>query len=310
MEPNVHYWDGAPKVSLQEPIILDPNTRQAEFTSGQLDLMRKLQVGDMVTDRADPRLGKSVKVWPRAGVYYLALNQNVYKPFADVRVRQAFAYATDKQKLDQVVTGGAYPIAYDLLPPGIIGDDPNYRGLPYDPVKARALLAQAGYPNGRGLPPLDITCNEKDPLSNKTVDLLRQMYSQTLGVAVTEHSMEFGALIANEDKNTTLPAYYLGWYSDYLDPQDFYSLLLSSTSPENHTGYHNAVLDTLCARADVEQNQTLRLALYRQAAQIAGQDVPRIPLYIGVDPELVSPRVHGLEDCLNGHLPFKHVSLE
>ncbi len=309
MEPNAHYWDGPPKVHLAEHVILDPNTRHSEFVNGQLDLMRKLTIGDMVTDKADARVKGAVKVWPRAGVYYLALNQNVYKPFGDVRVRQAIAYATDKKKLADVVTGGVYPIAYDLLPTGIPGTDPNFRGLPYDPAKGRQLLAEAGYPGGKGLPPLDMMGNEKDPLTQKTIDLLRQMYAQNLGITINERQMEFGALIAGEDNNKTLPSYYLGWYADYLDPQDFYSLLLGSKSTANHTGYANPKLDALCAQADVEQNAAKRMALYRQAAQIAGDDVPRIPLYIGVDPELVSPRVHGIDDCLMGHLPYKHVTV-
>ncbi len=309
MEPNAHYWGGAPKVHLVEKVILDPNTRHSEFVNGQLDLMRKLTIGDMVTDKADARVKDSVKVWPRAGMYYLALNQNVYKPFNDVRVRQAFAYATDKKKLVDVASGGVYPIAYDLLPPGIPGTDPNFRGLPYDPAKARQLLAAAGYPNGKGLPPLDIMGNEKEPLTQKTIDMLRQMYAQNLGVTINEHQMEFGALIAGEDNNKTLPSFFLGWYADYLDPQDFYSLLLSTQSVENHTGYSNPQLDALCAQADVEQDSTKRMALYRQAAQIAGNDVPRIPLYIGVDPELISAHTRGIEDCLMGHLPFKHVTV-
>ncbi len=309
MEPNAHYWGGAPAVSLRERVVLDPGTRHSLFASGDVDLMRKLQIGDMSADQSDPHLKSSVKVWPRAGVYYLALNQNVYKPFRDVRVRQAFAYATDKEKLQKVVTGSTYPIAQDLLPPGIPGSDPNFAGLPLDVAKARTLLAAAGYANGRGLPPLDISGNEKEPLTQKTIDVLRQMYHDALGVAINEHQMEFGALISAEDRNNALPSYFLGWYADYLDPQDFYSLLLASNSPENHTGYHNAQLDALCARADTEQNNTTRMALYRQAARIAADEVPRIPLYIGVDPELVSARVSGIDDCLMGHLPFKHVTL-
>lgn len=310
MEPNGHYWGGVPKVHLAERIILDPNTRHSEFVNGQLGLMRKLTIGDMVTDKADARTKGSVKIWPRAGMYYVALNQNVYKPFGDVRVRQAFAYATDKKKLADVVTGGVYPIAYDLLPPGIPGTDPNFRGLPYDPAKAKALLTEAGFPNGKGLPPLEMMGNEKEPMTQKTIDMLRQMYAQNLGVTINEHQMEFGALVAGEDNNKTLPSYFLGWYADYLDPQDFYSLLLGSKSTANHTGYADPKFDALCAQADVEQDVAKRMALYRQAAQIAGDDVPRIPLYIGVDPELVSPHVHGIEDCLMGHLPFKHVTID
>lgn len=310
MDAFMGYWGGAPKIAGQvQRILLDPTTRHAEFADGQIDIMRGLQVGDLDSDRKDPKLKDQIKIWPRAGINYLGLNETAYPPFKDPRVRQAFAYATDKKKIVDVVTEGVYPAAPDLLPQGIPGGDPNYKGLPYDPEKAKSLLAAAGFPGGRGLPPLEIYGNEKNPLSEKTVDVLRQMYSQTLGVPVTVRQMELGSMIAAINKNTSVPCFVLGWYADYLDPQDFYSLLLSSQSPENHTGYHNPAFDALCTRADTERNPATRTALYRKAAQIAGAAPDRIPLYYAVDPELVSPRVQGLDDCLMGHLPYKRVTL-
>ena len=310
MDANPHYWAGAPKISGQvQRVLLDPGTRHAEFASGRIDIMRGLQVGDLDSDRKDPSLKDKVKIWPRAGVNYLGLNEVSYAPFKDPRVRQAFAYATDKKKITAVVTEGVYPSAPDLLPAGIPGGDPAYQGVPYDPEKAKALLAAAGFPGGRGLPPLEIYGNEKNPLSEKTVDVLRQMYTQTLGVTVNVRQMELGSLIAAINKNTAVPCFVLGWYADYLDPQDFYTLLLSSKSPENHTGYHDAAFDALCARADVERNPAARTALYRRAARMEGDQPGRIPLYYAVDPELISARVHGLDDCLMGHLPYKRVIL-
>ena len=185
MDANPHYWDGAPKIAGQvQRVLLDPTTRHAEFADGQIEVMRGLQVGDLDSDRKDPKLKDRIKIWPRAGINYLGLNEAVYPPFKDPRVRQAFAYATDKQKIISVVTEGVYPAAPDLLPQGIPGGDPNYKGLPYDPDKAKQLLAAAGFPGGRGLPPLEIYGNEKNPLSEKTVDVLRQMYTTTLGVPI------------------------------------------------------------------------------------------------------------------------------
>lgn len=311
MDANPRYWGGAPKIAGQvERVVIDAGTRHQLFVRGDIDVMRGLQPGDIEADRKDASLKDSVKFWPRAGVYYLALNQNAYAPFGDPRVRAAFAYATDKRKIVSVVTQGVYPPAPDLLPHGIPGGDPALQGLPYDPAKAKALLAQAGHPNGAGLPPLEIYCQEKDPQTEKTVDVLRQMYTQTLGVPVSIRQLEFGSLIAAENKNTEAPSYFLGWYADYLDPQDFYSLLLGSRSPENHTGYHDSRVDALCARADTERDPAARAALYGQVARIIAASPPRIPLYFAVDPELVSPRVHGLDDCLMGHLPFKRVTLK
>ena len=305
------YWGGAPRVDRQvERVVIDAGTRHELFARGDIDIMRGLQIGDLSADRKDAALKGSVKIWPRAGVYYFALNQRAYAPFNDPRIRQAFAYATDKAKIAAVVTEGVYPVAPDLLPRGIPGGDPSVQGLPYDPAKARALLAESGHANGAGLPPLEVYCQEKDPQTQKTVDVLRQMYTQTLGVPVSIRQLEFGSLITAENKNTVAPSFFLGWYADYLDPQDFYSLLLASASPENHTGYHNPQVDALCARADAERDPKTRAALYGQVARIVGAEPPRLPLYYAVDPELVNPRVGGLDDCLMGHLPFKHVTLK
>ena len=311
MDANPVYWGGAPKISGQVmSVILNPGTRHEEFAAGKLDIMRGLQVGDQQTDLTDPVLKPQIKVWPRAGINYFALNEDVYAPFKDPRVRAAFAYATDKQKISTVVTQGVYPVAPDLLPTGIPGGDPHFRDLPYDPVKAKALLAAAGFPNGQGLPPLEIYSTEKNPLAQKTMDILRQMYSQNLGVTVNERQMELGSMIAAQNKNTIIPSFVLAWYADYLDPQDFYSLLLSTHSPENHTGYSDPQFDALCARADIERDPAKRTALYRQAALISGAAPPRIPLYYAVDPELIGSRVHGIDDCLMGHLPYKRVTLQ
>ncbi len=309
-DANPAYWDGAPKISGQVMrVILNAGTRHEEFAAGNLDIMRGLVIGDLQSDKNDPAVKSEIKIWPRAGINYFALNEDVYPPFKDPRVRAAFAYATDKQKISEVVTQGIYPVAPDILPLGIPGGDPGFQALPYDPAKAKALLAAAGYPGGKGLPPLDVYATEKVPLAQKTVDILRQMYAQNLGVTVNERQMEQGSLIALVDKNNSVPSFVFGWYADYLDPQDFYSLLLSSKSAENHTGYADPQFDSLCARADVERNPQKRTALYQQAARIAGLAPPRIPLYYAVDPELISSRVSGLDDCLMGHLPYKRVVL-
>ena len=310
-DANPSYWDGAPKIAGQVmSVILNPGTRHEEFVAGNLDIMRGLQVDDLQSDKTDSALKSQIKIWPRAGINYFALNEDVYAPFKDPRVRAAFAYATDKQKIIQVVTKGVYPVAPDILPAGIPGGDPHFKDIPYDPARAKALLAAAGYPNGKGLPPLDIYATEKNPLGQKTMDILRQMYAQNLGVTVNERQMEQGSLIAAIDKNTSTPSFVLAWYADYLDPQDFYTLLLSSKSPENHTGYADPQFDALCARADVERDPAKRTALYRQAAQLSSLAPPRIPLYYAVDPELISSRVSGLYDCLMGHLPYKRVALK
>jgi len=111
------------------------------------------------------------------------------------------------------------------------------------------------------------------------------------------------------EDSQTLPMYHIRWSADYLDPQDYYSILLRTGSPEDHVGYSNPTYDRLCDQADTSGSPKERMKLYRQAAAIVANEVPMIPLYYQKDVELVQPRVHGLDDCLMGHLPYKHVVL-
>jgi oligopeptide transport system substrate-binding protein len=306
---NAGYWDGAPKIAgIERPVIIDSGTRYDEYVRGDIDMLPFLSPGDLETDSKDPALKDQVRLYPRASTYYLGLNQKAFPAFADVRVRQALAYATDKAKIVNVVFAGKRDVAQDILAEGIPGFDPKFQGLPYDPAKAKALLAAAGHPNGVGLPPIPLYYRQGQPELEKTVGLIQQMWSDTLGLQVKPQVTEWGALLDREDKGS-LECYHIRWAADYLDPQDFYSLLLHTNGPENHVAYSNPKFDALCDTADVSQNPAQRRALYRQAARIAADEVPLIPLYYQQDVELMKPYVSGLEDGLMGHLPYKHLTL-
>ena len=305
---NPAYWGGPPKLAGQErPIIKDAGTRHDEYVAGQLDIVDEAK-GDLDADEKDATLRDQIKYWPRAATYYLGLNPKTFPAFADVRVRQALAYATDKKRLQSVVLRGKLDIAEDLISVGIPGFDPQFKGIPYDPAKARALLAEAGYPGGKGFPVINITFRESYPDLSKTVDLLRDMWQTNLGISVEPKIMEWAVLQDREHSNA-LDCYHIRWAADYLDPQDFYSILLRSNGGENHVSYSNPRFDALCDKADVEQNPEVRRGLYRQAARIAADEVPMIPLYYQKDIELVKPYVKNLDDGLMGHLPYKNLSL-
>ncbi len=306
---NPGYWDGAPKIAgIERPIIKDAGTRHAEYVHGNLDMLQYETQGDLQADQRDAGLKSQVKFFPRAATFYIGLNQKAFAPFRDVRVRQAFAYATDKEKIKTVALLGINDVAQDLLPEGLPGYDAGFKGLPYDPAKARQLLAQAGYPSGKGFPVVPMTYRESYPDLAKTVDLLRGMWQQNLGVTVQPKQTEWGAMLQREDANA-LECYHIRWAADYLDPQDYYSLLLRTGSVENHTVYSNPKFDALCDQADVEQDKAKRLTLYREAARIAADEVPIIPLYYQKDIELIRPNVRNIDDSLMGHLPYKHLTL-
>ena len=130
------------------PIVQEPATQLAMYQNGELDVVL-VPLGDYPRLKADPRWGKEMKVWDRTQVQFLALNPRVYAPFKDVRVRQAFAHAIDKPKVISQVFHGLYTVAGGC-PPGIPGYDAQLKGLPYDPARAKQLLAERAFQAGRG----------------------------------------------------------------------------------------------------------------------------------------------------------------
>lgn len=306
---NLGYWGGAPKIDGQERVIVrDAGTRRALYDDGKLDIVDE-NIDDAQKDATDPAVKDQIHYWKRAATWYINMNEKTVPAFKDVRVRQALAYATDKAEIALVSYGGHVDPADDILPEGIPGWDATFKGIPYDPAKGRALLAAAGYPGGKGFPTLPLNYRQSDPAIENAADKLRQMWSDNLGITIQPQRTEWGTLIDDENKGT-LQTWYIRWSADYLDPQDYYSVLLHTGATENHAFYSNPKFDALCDAADIDLDPTRRAATYRQAARIVADEVPVIPLVYQTDIELIKPNVKGIDDSLMGHLPYKHVTLK
>jgi ABC-type transport system substrate-binding protein len=309
LERNTAYFEGAPKPSrIERAIVLDAGTRHAMFENGQLDIV-DVTMADLEQDRKDPELSSKLHYFERPAIYYAALNQRAFPPFRDRRVRQAIASAIDRDRMCRTVLLGVNQPAAGIIPPGVPGYDPRYTGLVADVAKAKVLLAAAGFPDGRGFPPLTLTFRERQPDIKRVCEVIAEMLRTNLGLNVTLRELEWGKFLTERNRGT-MPLYFLRWMADYLDPQDFTSVMLHTGAPENTIGYSNPEFDRICDRADVEQDPAKRMALYRQAQSIAVQDAPWVPVYFQKDVELWSPRLHGVEDSLMGHLPHKRTTVE
>jgi oligopeptide transport system substrate-binding protein len=301
LEANAEYWAGKPALThIERPVVLDAKTMRNLYDSGELDYI-DLPRADYANDRTNPALKNEIKMWPRAATWYVGLNQAQYPPFKDKRIRQAVAYAIDKDAIIANVLLGVNERAESFVPDGIFSHDPAYKGLGHDPEKAKALLAAAGFANGAGLPPLTLYFREQIPEIRKTAEILKEQLA-AVGIALNLDEMEWGAFLKMNDENKQ-DAFHMRWSADYLDPQDFLSLLLSTTGTENHARYSNPQFDALCRQADAESDQAKRTTLYRQADQMAMDDAAVIPIYYQKDLELMKPYVTGIRDSLFGHLP-------
>jgi ABC-type transport system substrate-binding protein len=252
-----------------------------------------------------------MKVWDRTQVQFLALNPRVYAPFKDVRVRQAFAHAIDKQKVISQVFHGLYIPAAGMLPPGIPGHDAQLKALPHDPARAKQLLAEAGFPGGKGLPPLSVTVNPVTADYRMMAEPIAAMLTDTLGIPIDVKLQEFAAFTAAMNRRDALPAFMTGWSASTLDSGYFHELWLYSKSPLNRVNFENAAFDRLVEQANGAPDRARRIAFIKQADELIAKEVPLIPVMYTRFVYLVSPRVKGLEPVPLGlgWNPFRHVEI-
>jgi oligopeptide transport system substrate-binding protein len=294
------YFEGKPKVDrLEMPIVPEPATQLAMYQNGELDAVI-VPPGDYLRLKADPRWSKEMRTWARSQVMFVALNPRVYAPFKDVRVRQAFAHAIDKQKLATQVFHGIHAVAAGMIPPGVPGYDANHKGLEYNPKRAKELLAEAGFPEGRGMPPLTMSAFTLPADYRNLAEPISGMLTQNLGVNVEMQLQEFASFIAAMYRRDVMPMYTTGWTAAILDPNYFHDLWLHSQSSLNPVNYNNPAFDRLVDQANASTDRAKSLDFFRQADDVILNDVPIIPILHTRFVYLVSPRVKGLQTSPTG----------
>jgi ABC-type oligopeptide transport system substrate-binding subunit len=194
-------------------------------------------------------------------------------PFDDLRVRRAFALATDKEALAHVTLRGfAFPATGGFVPPGMPGHSPGI-GLRYDPAQARLLLAEAGYSGGRGFPEVEILLPDT-PLAVSVVEDLRTRWLSNLGVGITSKQMDWREIL-DRLHGESPHLWLMGWSADYPDPDNFLRV-----GEWRLTGrWRNESYDRLIEGARRATDQSERLSMYQQAEPMLVQEAPIIPLY-------------------------------
>lgn len=308
-EPNADYHQGRPSIDrIERPLVPDPPARMARFKNGELDLL--FVTGPEVRGvQSNPDLAKQIRKMPRASNLYIGFQVKHPSPVRDVRVRRAIAMAIDREWISREITGDAATLAHTFLPPAIPGARPKGALPDYNPEAARRLLAEAGFPGGRGFPSIPLACSVSNVESRAIAEAVAMQVEKELGVKIAVQPMEFGALLEAVEERR-LPMFYLGWIADYLDPQNFLSTLFRSDSPSNNFGYSDSEVDRLTSLADASPDPEERMRLYAEVEDRVLRDVVVIPLAFPVDPFLVSPRLSGIQDSGLGLMPFRKVQLK
>lgn len=286
VKKNPYYWN-RDKVSLETVDILpisDANVAFNYYASGLADLV-------MDKGLAPPALLDELrtKPWfhsaPFLGIYFLRYNCE-RGPFKEERVRRAFSLAVDKKRIVEKITRAGELPAPGFVPPGI----PNYEGtagLPFDPSAAKKLLAEAGFPEGRGFPLVNYLYS-KSELNEAIAVELQSMWRDTLGVHVNLVRQEWKVYL----NSLSLLDYDIArssWVGDYPDPNTFLDMFLSGGG-NNRTGWSSPDYDRLINNASREVNPGKRFEILRQAEDLLVQQaVPIAPIYYYVGIQLYDP---------------------
>ena len=214
-------------------------------------------------------------------------------PFDDPKVRQAFTLAFDRQKYIDVVLQGAALPAVGIYPPGLPGYNADLAGLPYDPERARQLLAESKYGGPEGLPPIVYTDSGFGSDAGASISAMAQMWQQNLGVTITVENIEPNQYNDKIYAGQHGQLFDYGWCADYPDPENFADALFHSDAQQNLGNYRNPKLDALLEQARVEQNVSRRIRLYQQAEQIIVNDAPALFTVHSMMYVLVKPYIQG-----------------
>jgi oligopeptide transport system substrate-binding protein len=305
MAPNEHWWNRA-IVRLSKMVVRaidDQNTSLSEYLSGGLDWIRSIPARRIDEAQQHP----DYYVSPYLGTYFFRFN-TTKKPFDDVRVRKAFNLATDKKAIcEKVLKAGQTP-ATTVVPASMIPGYPVVKGDAYDPARARVLLAEAGYPEGRGFPDVEVLYNTSE--SHKAVcEQLVDMWKSNLGVKVQLANREWKVYL-EDTRNLNYQIQRAGWIADFLDAFTFLDMWVEGRG-NNNTGWANAKYKDLLSRASVEVDPAKRLELFAEAEKILClEDLPILPVYYYVNQGMLRPRVRGWhENVLDLH-PFQYMYLD
>jgi oligopeptide transport system substrate-binding protein len=305
VEKSPTYWDAA-NVRLTAIHFYPIDSLDAEeraFRAGQLHLTEAMPPAkiDAYRQSRSPLL----RIDPYLGTYFYRLN--VRQPYlSDPRVRRALAMAVDRQAIvDHVLRGGQLP-ATAFTPPGMKGYAPP-SGIPTDFAGARRLLADAGYPGGRGLPSFELLFNSSEG-HQLIAEAVQEMWRRELGIEVRLVNQE---LKSTQDARRTGDFQILRsvWVADYPDPMSFLAIWRSD-SGNNFTGWSSADYDRLLDEAAHTLVPAARNALLQQAETVLLEAAPIIPVDYYTHIFLKQPSVHGWHPTLLDHHPYKYVWLE
>jgi ABC-type transport system substrate-binding protein len=229
-------------------------------------------------------------------------------PLAIRKIRQAINYGFDRRKMIVYLRNSlGTPAESGFVPMGLPSfDTVAVKGYQYSPARCKQLLAEAGFPDGKGLPPIKLhTIAIYADMANFIAKQLEES-----GIRVQVEVVQKSLLLTMTSSSTT-PFFRGSWIADYPDAENYLSVFYSKNpAPPNYTRYNNPAFDALFEKAITETNDSARYRLYQQADQLIMNDAPVVPLWYDEVVHLVQPRVKGFHPNALNLLELRRVKLE
>jgi oligopeptide transport system substrate-binding protein len=293
---NEHYWGGPAKLDGIEYVVMDSEPALEAYRRDELDIISApLGVMSLGELEADPALSRELLVAPIAMTGVFLLNQT-REPFTDKKVREAFAYAFDRETYSILLEGGSVTPTLSWIPPGIPGAIET-DAYAFNPAKARQALAESSYGGPEGLPEIVwYAIPNEDPWFARRDQWVIDQFRQVLGVEMVQTTVteeEFDAMLWVDQATWPQIGSYI-WYSDLPDPHDWLGFwTCDSEAFAKYIGYCNPAFDDLAARVDSELDPEKREALTEEASRMLVADAPSIFAYNPTNAWLVKPYVTG-----------------
>jgi oligopeptide transport system substrate-binding protein len=310
-----YYWNRANvKSRVVDQIYAEDGTAAFRtYDRGDVDWLSEVD-SDLAAQILAHGKRSDLHVFPAFGTYFYSLNclpilpDGRPNPLSDVRVRQALSMAIDRDPIVRNVGRLGQPVSFAYIPRHVFPGYVSPPGLPYDVLRAQKLLAEAGYPNGKGFPHLSILYNSDFTLHADIAQIMRRQWLTNLGIEMDLEGVEikvFGAKLHAQQYAVARAS----WYGDYDDPTTFTDKY-KSDSDDNDSKWNSPAYDKLCAQAQKETDQHHRFQLLSQAEGILLKEAPIIPLYTYVNDYMFRDEVKGLPLAANAMIMFQSVRVD
>lgn len=301
---NEHYWDksNVKLKGIEFYPIDDQSTEERMFRTEQLHITSSVPISKIQVYKKG--MNKNLIIAPYLGTYYYRLNvtKNTLK---DNRIRKALSMSIDRNAIVERVTKGGQLPANSFVPAGTNGYI-SETSVAYNIDSARALLKEAGYPNGAGLNSIEILYNSSE--SHKKIALaIQQMWKDSLGIDVSLVNQDWKVYLSSQ-KSLNYDISRAGWIGDYADPNTFLDMFVSDGG-NNQTGWSNKVYDSLINVASLQGEKKIRNATFQKAEEILLNESPIIPIYTYTKVYLKSHKVQGWSNNILDHHIYKQVKL-